>query len=86
MAEAMTKGGCSDSSLGNILLHQLAATRSGWGLVWCPPEEFFLHRGGEEQALWRPLVDMVRALEMVSWHPGFEELVLSFSDVVQGAE
>ena len=29
---------------------------------------------------------MVRALEMASWNPGFEKLVLSFSDVVQGAE
>lgn len=86
MAEAMTKGGCSDSNLGNVLLRQLAATRSGRGLTWCPPEKFCLHRGGEEQALWRPLVDMVRALEMVSWNRGFEKLVLSFSDVVQGAE
>ena len=64
LAEAMTKGGCSDSSLATSS-SAVTSNRSVWGLIWCPPEEFYLHRGGEEQALWRPLGDMVRALEMV---------------------
>lgn len=80
LAEAATNGSCSDFwNLGNFLFSQLLATGAGWDLIWCLPEEFYLHRAEEQQALWGLCGDVVRTLGLVPWNPGFEGLVLFLS-------